>query len=123
MMPSGSTRSASRKFVLPLVQSSTKPSPHRGSHLDSKLSVLGARRGTGQSSQLNLLTVAGKLSTNRLSNATMSMESATANRDLSIYYIETDTGKPVRHRLDFNTPRTREAAGQIGITYEDCVVR
>ena len=44
-----------------------------------------------------------------------------SNKDLSLYYVESTTGKPVKHKMDFNTPRTKEAAARAGITFEDCV--
>ena len=42
-------------------------------------------------------------------------------QDRFIYYIEYESGKRIRHKLDFNSPRTKEAAAQLGITFEDCV--
>ena len=38
-----------------------------------------------------------------------------------IYYTEYDLGKLVKHRLDFNSPRTKDAAARLGLTYEDCI--
>ena len=38
-------------------------------------------------------------------------------------YVLKLNGQTIYHKLDFNSPRTREAAGQIGISYDDCVLK
>ncbi len=48
----------------------------------------------------------------------MSCIAETADRVVA--YLECDTGRTIRHRLDFDSPRTVEAAAQLGITFEDC---
>ena len=43
--------------------------------------------------------------------------------DKTVVFLEQVNGKVVRRKIDFNTPRTREAAASVGITYEECVKR
>ena len=38
-----------------------------------------------------------------------------------VVYSEKQGQEVVRHILDFDSPRTKEAAAQLGITFEDCV--
>lgn len=38
-----------------------------------------------------------------------------------VFYVEQVRGHYYRHKMDFNSPRTLEAAAQLGITYEDCI--
>ena len=40
-----------------------------------------------------------------------------------LFFIDYDSGKRIKYRLDFNSPRTKKAAGQLGLTYEDCLTR
>ena len=40
-----------------------------------------------------------------------------------IYYKELLNGNYVKRYLNFDSPRTKEAALQIGITYEDCIMK
>lgn len=44
-------------------------------------------------------------------------------KDMIVTYIETENGKPVRRRLNLNSPRTKEAAAHVGATFEDCLIR
>ena len=46
-----------------------------------------------------------------------------AENERIVRYIEYVNGKIVRHALDFNSPRTKEAAAQIGATFSDCVIK
>lgn len=41
----------------------------------------------------------------------------------AISYIEICGGRRIRHKLDFNSPRTAEAAALLGITFEDCLYK
>ena len=38
-----------------------------------------------------------------------------------VNYVEHNGSRLIRHKLDFNSPRTSEAGAQLGITFEDCV--
>ncbi len=44
-------------------------------------------------------------------------------RDRCVLFVEHDGARYVKHMLDFGSPRTAEAAGQLGISYEDCIRR
>ena len=41
--------------------------------------------------------------------------------DKTISFLDQVNGKYIRRKINFNTPRTKEAAAKIGITYQDCV--
>lgn len=36
-------------------------------------------------------------------------------------YMDTSAGRCIRYRVNFNSPRTIEAAKELGITFEDCI--
>ena len=40
-----------------------------------------------------------------------------------IYYREEYNGKLVKRKLDFDSPHTKEAAAQSGVTFEDCILK
>ena len=41
----------------------------------------------------------------------------------TIYYFEYNAGRRIRHKMDFNSPRTCEAAAQLGLTFSDCLLK
>ena len=49
--------------------------------------------------------------------------SAYQSNDKILVYTDSTTGKNIYHKLDFSSPRTSEAAEQIGITFKDCILR
>ncbi len=55
-------------------------------------------------------------------SATMPVGTKDSPQRVAIY-VEHNGTRFVRHRLDFNSPRTSEAAAQLGITFGDCVKR
>jgi hypothetical protein len=42
------------------------------------------------------------------------------DREKVMTYMETSQGAVVKHKLDFNSPRTLQAAEELGFTLEDC---
>ncbi len=44
-------------------------------------------------------------------------------KERSLVYIEHNGIRDSKHILDFNSPRTKEAAVQLGLTFEDCLKR
>ena len=40
-----------------------------------------------------------------------------------LHYNDTLCGRKIIRVLNFNSPRTKEAAARIGLTFEDCVVK
>lgn len=40
-----------------------------------------------------------------------------------VVFTEEGGSHCLRHRLDFATPRTQEAASKAGLTFKDCVMR
>ena len=49
--------------------------------------------------------------------------SAQNPKDRTLVYLEHNGIRDTKHVLDFNSPRTKEAALQLGLTFEDCVKR
>jgi hypothetical protein len=43
-------------------------------------------------------------------------------RDMTVMYIEEKNGKHYRRRLNLQSPRTKEAADYLEVTFEDCIV-
>ena len=44
-------------------------------------------------------------------------------QDQVLCYYEYDAGRRIRRKLNFGTPRTTEAAAQLGVTFADCVIK
>ena len=40
-----------------------------------------------------------------------------------LIYAEEHKGKEINYRLDFNSPRTKDAVEQLGICFEDCIMK
>ena len=57
-------------------------------------------------------------STEPLPKFTLSKTADTGKRIL--LYVEYNKGKPIKHKVNFDSPRTAEAASQLGISFEDC---
>ena len=45
------------------------------------------------------------------------------NKEYALIYIENLKGKEIYHRVDFGSPRTKQIASQLGISYEDCILK
>ena len=43
--------------------------------------------------------------------------------DKTISYYEFNAGRKIKRKLDFNSPRTSEAAAQLGLTFKDCLTK
>jgi hypothetical protein len=48
-------------------------------------------------------------------------EAVPVAKDRVVMYVEHNGSRYIRHMLNFDSPRTAEAAAQLGITYEDCL--
>jgi len=44
------------------------------------------------------------------------------SRDVIVTYIEEKNGKYYKRRLNLQSPRTKEAADYLGVTFEDCII-
>ena len=40
-----------------------------------------------------------------------------------LFYYEYDSGRKIRHKLNFDSPHTSEAALQLGVSFNDCIPR
>ena len=61
---------------------------------------------------------------NRKSLSTISVNKSDSTAtlvDKCLYYNEWNAGKETSHKLDFDSPRTMEAAAQLGINFDDCL--
>lgn len=68
---------------------------------------------------------AGLLTSKTISSSCRPSMSETVNIEQPriLAFIDYDSGKRIRYKLDFNSPRAKKAAAQLGITYEDCITR
>jgi len=56
----------------------------------------------------------------------MNMVNKAASMDKAKYclsFTENISGTNVKRRIDFQSPRTKDAAARLGITFEDCVLK
>ena len=53
----------------------------------------------------------------------MVKNAANIDKNHSTFYIEIIDGREIHHKVDFDSPRTKEAAAQVGLTFKECVLR
>lgn len=57
------------------------------------------------------------------SNNASVQDTTTEVVEKTLCYYEFDSGRKIRRRLNFASPRTSEAAAQLGVTFSDCVIK
>jgi len=51
------------------------------------------------------------------------MQREDEHKEITVTYIEEKNGKNVKHSLNLQSPRTKEAMDCLGVSIEDCIVR
>lgn len=76
---------------------------------------------TSKLSATKLPTLSNRPSALALGITESSERLAPSVKERLVSYVEPAGKRPIRHLLNFDSPRTKQAAGQLGICFEDCI--